>query len=135
MNRLRELFVTGVFAAVVTVCVLLVRDGSVQPVRASSHASKAAGAALFHERGCEHCHGVDGVGADKGPELTTIGKRWKAGKIEQQIREGGNGMPAFGSILQPDEVKSLVDYLKAKKKAPRDASPVSLDKPNPQAAE
>ena len=88
-------------------------------VHASSRKGREAGATLFHVKGCEHCHGVDGVGTDKGPDLTTIGKRWKRTQIEQQVIHGGNGMPAFGEVLLPDETKSLLDYLSAKKKAPK----------------
>jgi mono/diheme cytochrome c family protein len=88
-------------------------------VRAYSHSSKQAGSVLFHEKGCEHCHGVDGRGGDLGPDLSTIGKRWKKQQIEHQIHEGGAGMPPFGDVLQPDEIKDLVDYLHAKRKAPK----------------
>ena len=119
MKLVRGLCLIGVFVAVILCGVLLARDGATEPVQAASRKSREAGAVLFHERGCEHCHGVNGVGTDKGPELTTIGKRWKAPQIEQQIRKGGNGMPPFGSALRPDEVQSLVNYLKAKKKAPK----------------
>jgi hypothetical protein len=28
-------------------------------------------------------------------------------------------MPAFGDVLQPDEIKDLVDFLHAKRKAPK----------------
>ncbi len=80
---------------------------------------RAAGSTLFHERGCEHCHGVDGVGTDKGPSLVTVGKRLKKDAIERQIHDGGGGMPAFGDALQPDEIQQLVQYLSAKKKAPK----------------
>lgn len=88
-------------------------------VQASSRKGREAGAALFREKGCEHCHGVNGVGTEKGPDLTTIGKRWKRAQIEQQVIHGGNGMPAFGEVLLPDETKSLLDYLSSKKKAPK----------------
>jgi mono/diheme cytochrome c family protein len=86
---------------------------------ASSRQSRAAGAAVFHNKGCEHCHGLDGIGTDRGPELSTIGKRWHKDRIEQQIRNGGGGMPPFGAILQADEIKALVDYLGAKRKTPK----------------
>ena len=62
---------------------------------------------------------MDGQGGDLGPDLTTIGKRWKKQRIEQQIHDGGAAMPAFGKTLQPDEIKDLVDYLHAKRKAPK----------------
>jgi mono/diheme cytochrome c family protein len=86
--------------------------------------SKKPGARLFHEKGCEHCHGVDGRGGDLGPDLSTVGKRLKKERIERQIRGGGAAMPAFGDVLQPDEIKDLVDFLRAKRKAPKQtASP------------
>jgi hypothetical protein len=31
-------------------------------------------------------------------------------------------MPAFGEVLQPDEIKDLVDFLHAKRKAPKSAA-------------
>ena len=85
-------------------------------VHASSRKDREAGAALFHEKGCEHCHGVGGVGTDLGPNLTMVGKRLKKNRIERQICEGGGNMPAFGDALTHDEVKALVAYLSAKKK-------------------
>ena len=91
---------------------------SAKEVNASSSKDREAGAVLFHERGCEYCHGVDGVGTEKAPDLSMIGKQWKRAQIEQQIREGGNGMPAFGDVLEPAEKESLVNYLVAKRKRP-----------------
>lgn len=92
--------------------------------------NKKSGAALFHEKGCEHCHGIDGVGGDLGPSLSTVGKRLDKERIEHQIREGGAAMPAFGDVLQPDEIKDLVDFLHAKRKAPKQAaSPKSGSSP------
>ncbi len=77
---------------------------------------------LFHEKGCEHCHGVDGRGGDLGPNLSTVGKRLTKQQIEHQIYDGGAAMPAFRDALQPDEIKDLVDYLHAKRKAPKSAA-------------
>jgi mono/diheme cytochrome c family protein len=99
-------------------------------VHAYSSESKKAGAILFHEKGCEHCHGVDGRGGDLGPDLSTVGKRLKTQRIEQQIRGGGAAMPAFGDVLQPDEIKDLVDFLHAKRKAPKKtALPIGASSP------
>ena len=97
--------------------------GAQQPaVQASSRNAQAIGAQVFQAKGCQHCHGTDAAGTDRGPDLSTIGKKWHKDRIEQQIREGGNGMPAFGDVLQPDEIKSLVDYLSAKRKPVRKAT-------------
>lgn len=104
------------------VALLLVVAGLQQPTPVHAAGSsktdaRAAGAVLFHEKGCEQCHGVDGIGvADRGPDLSLVGKRLKKEAIEHQIHDGGGGMPAFGDILQPDEVQQLVEFLAAKKK-------------------
>jgi mono/diheme cytochrome c family protein len=108
---------------------------AVQPsptlVHATAHASSPAsaadqpsGAALFHEKGCEHCHGVNGVGIPgKAPSLLTVGKRLKKDAIEKQIHDGGQNMPPFGDALQPDEITALVDMLAKQKKAPKHLPP------------
>jgi mono/diheme cytochrome c family protein len=88
----------------------------------ASKTNRAAGAELFREKGCEHCHGADGAGTEKGPSLATVGKRMKKDEIERQIREGGKQMPAFGDVLNEDEMRKLVDYLAHKKKAPKAVS-------------
>jgi mono/diheme cytochrome c family protein len=106
---------------VVLACFLSVSVSSGPPVAASSKQGRAAGAVLFHEKGCEHCHGVDGVGTERAPALTTVGKRRKKAQIEHQIEAGGNGMPAYDTVLQPEEIKWLVEFLHAKRKAPKQA--------------
>ena len=75
-----------------------------------------AGAALFQEKGCSHCHGVDGKGTAKGPSLARIGRRMKRDQIEVQIRYGGNEMPPFGDALEAEELRQLVEYLHARRK-------------------
>jgi cytochrome c5 len=92
---------------------------SLTPVHAGYEPTPSANA-LFHDKGCEYCHGVNGVGVrDRGPSLLTVGKHLKKDAIAKQIHDGGNGMPAFGDTLQPDEIKALVDMLAKKKKAPK----------------
>jgi mono/diheme cytochrome c family protein len=115
--------------------VALLAGFAVQPsptlVHASAHApvpgsaaDLPSGAVLFHEKGCEHCHGVNGVGIPgKAPSLLTVGKRLKKDAIEKQIRDGGQNMPPFGDALQPDEITSLVDMLSKQKRAPKHLPP------------
>jgi mono/diheme cytochrome c family protein len=105
--------------AVVVALACSVPPPSTSVVHAYSSESKKAGAALFHEKGCEHCHGANGRGGELGPDLSTVGKRLSKQKIEHQIHEGSAAMPAFGDVLQPDEIKDLVDFLHAKRKAPK----------------
>lgn len=94
-------------------------------VHALSRKKRAQAEILFREKGCEHCHGVDGVGTELGPSLNTVGKRLSKAQIEQQIKDGGKQMPAFGDVLTQDEMKDLVDYLVHKKKAPKEAPKTS----------
>jgi mono/diheme cytochrome c family protein len=114
----RILIAASLVVVVVALACSLPRP-STSVVHAYSNESKKAGATLFHEKGCEHCHGANGRGGELGPDLSTVGKRLSKQKIEHQIHDGGAAMPAFGDVLQPDEVKDLVDFLRAKRKAPK----------------
>jgi ubiquinol-cytochrome c reductase cytochrome b subunit len=69
------------------------------------------GPTLFRERGCAHCHEIKGVGGDKGPDLSGVGRRMKKDAIERQIVQGGDAMPAFGQALPSEEIAALVGYL------------------------
>jgi mono/diheme cytochrome c family protein len=98
------------------------QDPAQTPVQAP--ATVPSGVVLFHEKGCEHCHGANGVGIPgKGPSLFTVGKRLKKDAIEKQIHDGGQNMPPFGDALQPDEITALVDTLSKQKKAPKHLPP------------
>ncbi len=75
------------FVAIVVALACSLPRSSTPIVHAYSSKSKDSGATLFHEKGCEHCHGVNGHGGDL-----------------------------------PDEIKDLVDFLHAKRKAPKNAA-------------
>jgi mono/diheme cytochrome c family protein len=79
-------------------------------------AAAQAGAVLFQTKGCAHCHGEGGVGGKKGPALTNLrkNKEWTAAKINGQIMNGGQKMPAFSDSLSDPEIAQLVAYLRAK---------------------
>ena len=94
-------------------------------VYASAKTDRAAGLALFHEKGCEHCHGVEGVGGEKGPSLAGVGRKRTPAEIETQILHGGDAMPPFVDVLAPGDVTFLVEYLSAKKKVSKDKRPSS----------
>jgi len=112
-------------AAVIVILACSLIQQSTPVDHAYSNKTKDAGATLFHEKGCEHCHGVNGRGGELGPDLSTVGKRLNKEKIEHQIQHGGTAMPAFGDVLQPDEIKDLVDFLHAKRKAPKNTTPIA----------
>jgi cytochrome c553 len=117
-----RIFIAVCFAVFTTALVWSSPQPSTPIVHGFSGDSKKSGATLFHEKGCEHCHGVNGRGGELGPDLSTVGKHLKKQQIEHQIHDGGAAMPAFGDALQPDEIKDLVDFLHAKRKAPKNTA-------------
>jgi mono/diheme cytochrome c family protein len=83
---------------------------------ATTQADEMAGAVLFRDKGCAHCHGVGGVGTQKAPSLVGIrnDKQWPPEKITQQILNGGKKMPPFADSLSDPEIAQIVSYLRAK---------------------
>ena len=75
----------------------------------------ATGAKLFVAYNCADCHGADGSGA-MGPSLAD--GRWhfggEPGEIFESIYQGRpEGMPAWGSLISPDQVWLLATYVKS----------------------
>ena len=79
-------------------------------------AAEQAGALLFRDKGCAHCHGAGGTGGKKGPDLTGLrkDKLWTPAKITGQILNGGQKMPPFSDSLTDEQVVQLISYLRAK---------------------
>jgi ubiquinol-cytochrome c reductase cytochrome b subunit len=84
-------------------------------VGANASATVQRGAVLYNEKGCQYCHIVGGYGGQRGPVLTSVGSRLSRQQIITRILNGGSGMPAYGTILQPDELNALVDFLETRK--------------------
>lgn len=84
------------------------------------------GPTLFRDRGCAHCHEIRGVGGEKGPDLSGVGRRMKKDALERQIALGGDAMPAFGEVLPSQEIAALVQYLhRCRDKHPPAARPAA----------
>jgi len=79
-------------------------------------AAEKAGAVLFRDKGCAHCHGDGGIGGKKAPSLIGLRKDkvWTSAKITNQILNGGQKMPPFGDSVTDQEAAQLVAYLRAK---------------------
>jgi mono/diheme cytochrome c family protein len=91
-------------------------------------ADEQAGAILFRDKGCAHCHGEGGVGTKKGPSLIDIqkDKTWTPAKMTDQILNGGAKMPPFADSLTDDEIAQLIAYVRAKvKPVPPPAPPAN----------
>jgi ubiquinol-cytochrome c reductase cytochrome b subunit len=75
---------------------------------------RLAGAALFQNKSCRNCHALDGIGGQRGPDLTTVGTRLTRGQLIDQISNGtpgGGNMPAYGKQISPAEMTALVEFL------------------------
>lgn len=112
---------------------------AVLPARAlcaeKSKTAVEAGAILFRDKGCTHCHGADLTGTKKAPSLAGIAKDrlWTPAKITGQILNGGQKMPAFADSVTDEEAAQLVTYLRAKHRpAPPPPAPGS---PSPETPE
>ena len=73
-----------------------------------------SGAHLMTVEGCTACHMVDGVGGQRGPDLSRVGDRRAFGELIWRIARGGGGMPAYGNVLKPSQVNALVTYLETR---------------------
>ena len=70
-----------------------------------------AGKTLFASAGCGGCHTLAEAGANGtvGPNLDESSMRFD--EAVEQIREGGNGMPAFGDRLSDDEIRDVAAFV------------------------
>jgi alcohol dehydrogenase (cytochrome c) len=72
--------------------------------------SAEAGKEVFAEE-CSVCHGADGHGGNGGPDLTTQPKAKEQKGAEEQVANGGGGMPAFKGLLSPEEIADVAAYV------------------------
>lgn len=74
-----------------------------------------AGGQLFLSKGCAYCHTIAGNGGERGPNLSVVGSRLSDTQLTVRILNGGTNMPAYSSILTPQEVTDLVAFLHSRK--------------------
>jgi mono/diheme cytochrome c family protein len=68
-------------------------------------------AAALYSASCATCHGAEGQGASA-PDLQGF-EEGDLASVEQQIREGGSRMPAFGDQFSDEEIGALAEYVVA----------------------
>jgi mono/diheme cytochrome c family protein len=103
-----------VFPSLVVICLTAISSTTLSA--SNSKADEKAGAVLFRDKGCAYCHGANGAGGKKGPDLSGLrkDKLWPPGKITDQIMNGGQKMPPFSDSLTDHEIAQVVAYLRAK---------------------
>lgn len=89
-------------------------------VNAKTKAAEEAGAVLYRDKDCAHCHGADLTGTKKAPALPVTlrkDKLWTPQALTKQILDGGKKMPPFRDSLTDEEAAQLVAYLRAKRRS------------------
>lgn len=89
--------------------------GSLVNAHKGDKGSAESGAALFATMNCDGCHGAGATGW-AAPSLAD--GRWRYGGADNEIFQSiyygrPKGMPAFGGLLGPDGVWTLVTYLQS----------------------
>jgi mono/diheme cytochrome c family protein len=99
---------------------------------ADKKTDELAGAILFRDQDCRHCHTMEGVGGKKGPDLTQINKDkvWLPAKITNQILNGGQKMPPFSDALTDAQIAQIVAYLRAKHRPEPPPKPAAAAAPS-----
>jgi alcohol dehydrogenase (cytochrome c) len=69
-----------------------------------------AGKEVFAEN-CSTCHGATGHGGNGGPDLTTMPKAKEQAGAEEQVTNGGGGMPPFKGTLSEEEIKNVAAFV------------------------
>ena len=65
---------------------------------------------MFAEE-CSVCHGATGHGGNGGPDLRTMPLAKTQEGAEQQVTNGGGGMPAFKGVLSEEEISNVAAYV------------------------
>ena len=83
------------------------------PARFLQHrtALERQGALVFQAKQCHNCHGLEGKGGQRGPELDSVAVRLTPDQLIRQVIQGGGNMPAYGKNLRPAETTALVAFL------------------------
>jgi ubiquinol-cytochrome c reductase cytochrome b subunit len=89
----------------------------------STDQTVVTGSQLFYSKGCIYCHQIDQYGGQRGPNLTEVASRYTESQLIWRISYGGNGMPAYGPTLKPEELNALVKFLETRKGKDNTTSP------------
>ncbi|MDE3178471.1 MAG: cytochrome b N-terminal domain-containing protein [Acidobacteriota bacterium] len=84
----------------------------------TSTGSIAAGAVVFHDKGCEFCHSISGYGGLRGPDLSYAGDRMNASQIVTRIYSGATNMPSYNGNITQQELQDLVAFLESRRRRP-----------------
>ncbi len=69
------------------------------------------GVVVFQQMQCRNCHSLNGIGGERGPDLSRVATRLTESQLIRQVLQGGGNMPAYGDSLSPQETTALVRFL------------------------
>ena len=69
------------------------------------------GALVLQNKQCRNCHSLDGIGGQRGPDLSRVATKLTKDQLIRQVIQGGGNMPAYGKNLSPAEVDALVAFM------------------------
>jgi quinohemoprotein ethanol dehydrogenase len=72
-------------------------------------ASAEEGQKVF-EGNCLACHGREGTGGHNGPDLQLSQVTKDPNQVLERVKNGGKTMPAFGEILNEQQIKDVTAY-------------------------
>lgn len=84
------------------------------------------GAVVFQNKNCRNCHALQGIGGERGPDLTNVGMRLTRDQLIDQVSNGtpgGGNMPAYGKQISPAEMTALTEFLVSLR--PKDQPPAT----------
>jgi quinohemoprotein ethanol dehydrogenase len=84
--------------------------GGEEAAAGGATADAAAGKEVFSEE-CSVCHGATGHGGNGGPDLRTMPLAKTQAGAEEQVTNGGGGMPAFSGTLSEEEISNVAAYV------------------------
>jgi ubiquinol-cytochrome c reductase cytochrome b subunit len=101
-------------------------------VRASTPL-RLQGAIVLQNKQCRNCHALEGIGGQRGPDLSGVGIRLTRDQLIDQISNGtpgGGDMPAYGKQIKPAEMSALVEFLVSlRPRGQEPAHPAAISRP------
>lgn len=74
----------------------------------------AAGAVVFHEKGCEFCHKMGSYGGLRGPDLSFAGDFLTPNQITTRIYSGATNMPSYNGNITSQQVSDVIAFLESR---------------------
>src|SRR5690349_21222813 len=114
------------FAVAGLVAVMQIRGMNQAPAAAATAADSASSSKGTFENVCAACHGIDGHGGERGPDIASRAETLQKTDSELLVilKEGrtAKGMPGFAAYGE-DRLKALVGYLRVLQGRTKEASP------------